>query len=279
MTKVYDRKIKKVIDEEDFGGAFLDKIYSSRILTWIMTGHFISFLYGLYNKSSASKKAIEKFIEDNNINMDLYKRENYKSFNEFFIRKLDSITIDNTNNVLISPVQGKLLVYSIDNHLDVKIKNNYYNLNELFAGEDLSDYKDGLVLVFRLSVSNYHRFHYIDDGFRIKRKKIRGKLHTVRDVSSKYKIYKDNYREYSILNTKKFGNIIYMEVGAVLVGKIINYNYFEFKRGEEKGYFLPGGSSVVLVVNGIKIDDDIFNNSLNGIETIVNVGERIGVLK
>ena len=133
--------------------------------------------------------------------------------------------------------------------------------------------------MFRLSVDNYHRFHYIDDGKTLKRKIIKGKFHTVSDASKKYKIYKENQREYSILDTENFGKMIYMEVGAMLIGKIINHNLPNFKKGEEKGYFLPGASTVVLVLNNIKIDEDILENSKNNIETLVEIGEKIGVVK
>lgn len=64
----------------------------------------------------------------------------------------------------------------------------------------------------------------------------------------------------------------------MLIGKIKNHNKTKFIRGEEKGYFLPGGSTVVLVMNNIKIDKDIIEYSNKGIETIVSVGEKIGII-
>ncbi len=278
MTKVYNRKLKKIIEVKHFGGNTLNKIYKSKLLTSITINPFISKLYGLYNSTYISKKKINNFIKDNNIDMSIYEDKKYNSFNDFFIRKINKINIDKNNNHLISPVQGYLSVYKIKKDLKVEVKNNTYTLDELFSEEDLSSYKNGTILIFRLALNNYHRFHYIDDGKRIKRKIIKGKLHTVSDSSKDYKIYKENQREYSILKTKNFGNVIYMEVGALLVGKIVNYNYDTFTRGMEKGYFLPGGSTVILVLKDIKIDQDILKNSKENIETIVEVGERIGVL-
>ena len=67
-----------------------------------------------------------------------------------------------------------------------------------------------------------------------------------------------------------------MEVGALLIGKIINHDLDTFKRGEEKGYFLPGGSTVIIIANNIKVDKDILENSKNNIETLVEVGEKVG---
>jgi phosphatidylserine decarboxylase len=87
-----------------------------------------------------------------------------------------------------------------------------------------------------------------------------------------------NQREYSILQTENFGKIVQMEVGAMMVGKIVNHNLKKFKRGIEKGYFLFGGSTVVLMIKEgiVEIDSDIIGNSRNSIETKVRALETIG---
>ena len=272
MTKVFDRKLKKVIEVKHFGGTKLNKIYKNRLLTLITTSKIISKIYGKYNSTKLSRKKIDRFIKNNNIDMNMYKDKKYNSFNDFFIRKLKRLKINKKG--FISPCNGKLLVYKISNDLNLTIKNINYHISDLI-NEEL-DYSNGYIFVYRLSLDDYHRFHYIDDGKRIKRVRIKGRLHTVSESSNKYKVYKENEREYSILETKNYGKIIYMEVGALLVGKIINYDKSTFKRGEEKGYFLPGGSTVIIIANNIKVDKDILEYSKMNIETIVHVGERIG---
>ena len=273
MTKVYNRKTKQTEEVRHFGGSKLNNIYKSKILTRITTSKLVSKVYGLINSTSLSKRKISKFINENNIDMNLYEDKEYKSFNDFFIRKHKKLNISKTG--LISPCDGKLLVYKIKNDLDVNIKGITYNIKELF-NDDLDYFKDGYMLIYRLSLDNYHRFHYIDDGKRLKRIKVKGRLHTVSESSKEYKIYKENEREYSILDCNNIGRIIYMEVGALLVGKIINYDLEKFKRGEEKGYFMPGGSTIVVLVNNVKIDSDIIKYSSKGIETIVTTGEKVG---
>ena len=272
MTKVYNRKTKKFEEIKHFGGNKLDKIYKVPFLTRITTSKYISRIYGWYNQTKHSKKKISKFISENNINMKLYKKEDYSCFNDFFIRQKKKIKVDKEG--FISPCDAKLLVYRINKNLKINIKNQIYSLEELID-ENIS-YKNGYIFIYRLSLDDYHRFHYIDDGKRIKRKKYSGRLHTVSSSSHKYKIYKENEREYSVLETKNFGKIIYMEVGALLIGKIINYDLDTFKRGQEKGYFLPGGSTVIIIANNIKVDEDILKNSKNNIETIVTTGEKVG---
>ena len=71
-----------------------------------------------------------------------------------------------------------------------------------------------------------------------------------------------------------------IEVGALLVGKIKNKKKSgSFYKGEEKGYFMYGGSTVIIMIekNKIIIDKEIINNSLSGYETYVKYGEKIGI--
>ena len=105
-------------------------------------------------------------------------------------------------------------------------------------------------------------------------------FHTVQPISLKhYNYYKTNSREYTILNTNNFGKVIDIDIGAMGVGRIRNnHEEYTFKKGEEKGYFEFGGSTIVLLVKKgtVDIDKDILENSKEGIETIVKYGEAIG---
>lgn len=273
MTQVYNRKTNRIEEVKHFGEKSLKVIYSSKLLTNIATNKIISKIYGLYNRSILSKHKIKKFIKDNNINMSLYKDKKYRSFNDFFIREYKNITFNKKD--FISPCDSKLLVYKIDKNLKVKVKNFEYTVEELL-NENIDDLKDSYMFIYRLSVDDCHRYYYLDDGTLEKRVRVKGKLHTVSDSSSKYKIYRENEREYSILNTKNFGKVIYMEVGALLIGKIVNHDLKSFKRGEEKGYFLPGGSTIIVIAKNIKVDKDILEYSKKNIETLVSIGEKVG---
>ena len=273
MTQVYNRKTNRIEEVKHFGQKSLSVIYSSKLLTNIATNKIISKIYGLYNRSILSKHKIKSFIKDNNIDMSLYKDKKYRSFNEFFIREYKTITFNKKD--FISPCDSKLLVYKIDKNLKVKVKNFEYTVEELL-NENISNLKDSYMFIYRLSVDDCHRYYYLDDGTLEKRVRIKGKLHTVSDSSSKYKIYRENEREYSILNTKHFGKVIYMEVGAMLIGKIVNHDLKEFKRGDEKGYFLPGGSTIIVIAKNVKVDKDILEYSKKNIETLVSIGEKVG---
>lgn len=203
MTKVYNRKTLKIEEIKHIGEKPLNIIYKNKTLLKIATSKPISKVYGIYNNTPISKIKINKFIKQNNIDIDLYENKKYKTFNQFFIRKLKNIKIEQEKNTLISPCNSKLSVYKIKENLKVNIKNHEYTLDELFDNENLENYKNGYILIFRLAVDDYHRYHYIDDGKLIKNKNIKGKYHTVSSTSKNHKIYKENHREYSILETKK----------------------------------------------------------------------------
>ena len=285
MIKIYDRKNKKYYEEKEKGNGVLKLLYNTfigRIILKIIIHPVISKLGSIYNKSYFSKFKISRFIKTHNIVIEDFEEKNYKSFNDFFTRDIKSKKRPFSKDKIhfISPADSKLLVYNITEDLKLNIKDSTYTLNELVNNEeDLSEYKNGLCLVFRLTIDDYHHYCYPDNGVLIKNNFIKGKLHTVRSISKNYKIYKVNQREYSILNTENFGEIIYIEVGALMVGKIINSNKCKFLKGEEKGHFELGGSTIVILLkdNQIKIDKDILENSKKDIETKVRYREKIGV--
>lgn len=77
--------------------------------------------------------------------------------------------------------------------------------------------------------------------------RIPGVFHTVNPLAGEiYPIYKENTREFSVLKSQHFGNILMMEVGALMVGRICNEKEnCPVHRGEEKGKFEFGGSTVI----------------------------------
>ena len=283
MIKIYNRKTKKYVVEEQYGQNILNFLYNKkigRILLKIVINPLFSKIYGSYKKSRLSKKEINKFIEKYNINISKYKEKEYKSFNDFFTRKLKTTTSKFIDKDFISPAESRLLVYKITEDLEVNIKGTNYRIKDLIKEELDNSYKNGNVLVFRLSMENYHRYCFIDNGTLIKQKKLKGKLHTVSSISKDYKIYKENKRVINFLKLDNLDEVIVIEVGALLVGDIINYDIKSFKKGDEKGYFNIGGSTIVVITKDkIIIDKDILKNSKENIETFVNYKERIGEIK
>ena len=233
--------------------------------------------------SFLSKIIIKPFIKSNNINMDDYKETKYKCFNDFFIRQIkeEKRPYDKRKNMFISPCDAKLTYYKINNNLKFKVKNSTYTLQSLINDNKMAlKYKDGILLVFRLSPDDYHRYIFTDDGIILNNYKINGFFNTVNPiVYDKYKVFKENTRECTFIKTNNFNDIIQIEVGALLVGKINNkVTSGVVSKGMEKGYFMYGGSTIIIVLekDAVMLDKEIIDNSKKGYETCVKCGEKIG---
>lgn len=244
---------------------------------------FWSKLGGKILDHSISKLLIPAFIEKNKIDLGLYENKEYQSFNDFFTRKIrpECRMIDEEVSHLIAPCDGKLSVYPITEEARFCVKNTWYTMESLVKNKKIAkNFEGGQLLLFRLTVDDYHRYCYVDDGLKSKNHLIRGVFHTVNPIANDvYPIYKENTREYTLLKSDHFGTMMIMEVGALLVGRITNHHSQQrVQRGTEKGKFEYGGSTIIVCLekNQVKMDLDIKKNSSENKETAVQMGERIG---
>ncbi len=266
---------------------FLADAYASpvgRSLMKFLSNPLFSQLGRIIMNSRFSTCAIMKFAEKNNIDLSEYEERKFCSFNDFFTRKIKNgkrfVTKDDT--ILVSPSDGKVSAYEITNSSEFVVKNSVYSVKSLLRDSKLAErYIGGTALIIRLSVDDYHRYIYPCNGLKSHNRKIKGLLHTVNPVVSKYlPVYKENSREYCMIRSDNFGDVIQMEVGALMVGKITNadMNKCRIYRGGEKGYFEFGGSTIILLLekDKVRVCDDLFENTKKGYETKVKQGEALG---
>ena len=249
----------------------------------IMTKPFITALMGAYMDTRLSTKRIEGFVRRNGIDMSEYVECGYRCFNDFFTRSIKpgARPVSFDPDVLISPCDGYMSAYRISSDSVFSIKDSYYNVEDLVGGSEIAqEYLSGTCLVLRLGVENYHRYCYIDDGFKSRNYHIPGRYHPVQPiVVRKHPVFIQNTREYTVLYTKNFGIVTQIEVGACLVGRICNHHEAGvIRRGKEKGYFCFGGSTIVLLFKegAVDIPQEVFDSTSEGKEAIVKYGETIG---
>ncbi len=265
---------------------FLQNLYGSklgRVCLKILVKPFVTKTGGWFLNRRISCIAIKPFIKKSGICMDEYENRNFKSYNDFFTRKIRPglRPVDFTSDHFISPCDGKLTVYPITENTEFVIKNTKYTMESFIRNKELAEeYKGGQILVFRLTVDDYHRYCFSDNGYIWNNIRISGVFHTVNPTANDYyPIYKENERNLSLFESENFGSMLIIEVGALMVGKIVNYKEnIAVKRGEEKGRFEFGGSTIVICLkkNAVKIDEDILCNSEENIETKVKYGMAIG---
>ena len=151
---------------------------------------------------------------------------------------------------LISPCDGWMSAFPIEADSSFCIKGSRYRLQDLIQDQELAkQFYDGDCLIFRLCASDYHHYSYIDDGYQGENHYIPGMLHSVQPIAcDAYPVYTLNRRVWTLLQTEHFGPVIQTEVGAFVVGGIVNENENNhFLRGMEKGRFELAGSTIVLM--------------------------------
>ncbi|MBR6917421.1 MAG: phosphatidylserine decarboxylase, partial [Clostridia bacterium] len=214
---------------ENKESASLRFLYGSvpgRVLLRCIYGRWQSKLAGKYLDSRLSKRLIKGFVEKHGIDLSEYEKDTFDSFNDFFTRKIkpERRPFDSAASSLCSPCDGNLSAYRIDADTVFPVKQSEYTVTELLCDEKLAaKFKDGICVVIRLCVDNYHRYAYIDSGTKEENVYIKGKLHTVRPIALQhYPVFVRNCREYTVMHTENFGDVVQIEVGALLVGKIKN---------------------------------------------------------
>ncbi len=252
----------------------------------IVKRKFISEFYGKQMDKRESKFKIPKFVDDLKIDMGEAEKEYFDSFNDFFIRKLkkEARPIDQREDVLVSPADGKILYFEDLSKVDTFfVKGSEFSLERFLSDKKLYDkYSDGSFAIIRLAPVDYHRYHLPIGGHVSETKDIEGDYYSVSPYAVKHNIdiYFENKRSITEITSSNMGSLLMVEVGATMVGSIIQSKQgpYEGNKGDEKGYFKFGGSTVILVFEKgkIEIDKDIIENTKNGLETKIYMGEKIG---
>ena len=278
------KKVSNITNQDKLLSFLYTNIFGRMLLKPLIQPQ-VSKLAGRYLSSAHSKWLISKFIERNEINMDIYEECDYSSFNDFFTRKIkpDCRPVQEDLDVLISPCDCLATVYPIQENTTFSIKNTEYTLRSLLRSPRLAKrFRGGYAYVLRLTVEDYHRYLYSVSGKQSKNYHIDGTYHTVNPIANDYlPIYKENTREYTVIHSKEFGDVLQMEVGALLVGKISNHKQSTVvTRGEEKGFFEYGGSTIVVLTQKGRVTprSDLLTNSKNGYETKVLQAHPLGIL-
>ena len=285
MNNVIKDRNGEIVVTNEKQNILLKKLYGTvcgRVILKALTAPAVSKAAGAFMDSRLSVPLIKRFIKSSGIDTSQYVMKKFRSYNEFFTRRVKRgmRPIDRMPSHFISPCDSKLTVYKIGKSSVFRIKGSRYRVSDLIQNDFLAKrYEGGYCMIFRLEVDDYHRYCYIDSGTKTENTFINGELHTVNPIALEhYNIYKRNCREYTVLHTENFGDVVQVEVGAMMVGRIVNrHGAAEVVRGEEKGKFEFGGSTIVLLVQEdmIRIDDDILRNSAENIETVVKYGEKV----
>ena len=287
-VRFYNRYTSQIETEAIYGESYLKFIYGNplgKLALWAAVKRAIfSKWYGFRMSSDHSVEKIVPFISEYNLDSSLFldRPESFRSFNDFFSRKLktESRPITGEQNELVFPADGRhIVVKDLSSKQNIWAKGQSFDLNSLLGSKKRAErFKYGSALISRLCPTDYHRFHFPCQGVASTAELINGHLYSVNPLALKKNISYlwQNKRSITELKSDTFGNICLLEIGATCVGSIEQtYQQGNISKGQEKGYFSFGGSMTIIFTEPKKVtfSSDLLEHSENGTEIYAVMGD------
>lgn len=254
--------------------AFLYGTAFGRFLTQLILKSHADRLAARFLGTRLSRPFIGWYAGRNNIPLTAEQKKSFRSYQEFFIRTRPDVPMDVAPDHLISPCDGWLSAFPIREDSSFAIKGSRYRLEDLLQdGELARSFHGGDCLIFRLCPTDYHHYWYVDDGWQGENHYIPGVLHSVQPIACEtYPVYTLNARCWTLLTTEHFGPVVQIEVGALMVGGIVNdQENAQMRKGTEMGHFELAGSTIVLLLQKNRV------RLLPALREKLNSGEEVRV--
>ena len=283
-----------VQEEQVYGGFWIKALYGTflgRAISALIAAPPFSRFYGWLQDRPKSKRKVKPFIEKFEIKMTDFLPEEgrstddpYSTFNQFFTRRVtETARPFAQGEAFPAPCDARYFAYAaLDDEVSIPVKGSYFKASALLNHPKWNAvFEGGPGFIARLCPVDYHRFHFPDDGEVLETWRVPGALHSVNPWALAFRddIFMINERQVSILATENFGKLAYVEVGATCVGRIVQtYSAPQFSRGDEKGMFLFGGSTVIVLGEPGRwcLDERMADNTERGLETYRKMGQAIG---
>ena len=238
-----------------------------------------------------------KFFKVNMQEASKQKPDDYKTFCDFFTRKLKPgiHKINKSKNAIVSSCDGKILEYGkIKDNKFLQVKGKTISINEImfYDKKIQNQYIDGSFVTIYLSPKDYHRVHMPYDGKLERTIHIPGRLfsvatHAVKQIKN---LYCKNER--LVCNFKNLDSkfaVIFVaainvssietswrgEISPPYPKKTITTDYMKKKvmlsKGDEVGMFKSGSTVILLFDRKYKLAESLKKNKL------IRVGEKIGI--
>lgn len=292
-----DRVSGKQETEQVYGGSALKLLYGTGLMSRLLGPFlvqalaklpFFSSFYGYLQRRPASAKKVLPFIRQFGLDAAEFAQNpaSYTSFDDFFTRKLkaSSRPIAAGDDVAIIPADARYWFYPrFDAAEGIVVKGETFDLATLVGDAALAArYQQGAMAIARLCPTDYHRYHFPMDCLPGQTQLINGWLYSVNPAAIKrdVQIFTQNKRTLCQLQTERCGTVLFMEIGATCVGAIHQTYHPEQPclKGDEKGYFSFGASSLILLFEpgAIQFDQDLVDATAQGIEIRCLMGQSMG---
>jgi phosphatidylserine decarboxylase len=289
----FNRYTQRVEAEQIYGEGFLRWIYGSLsgrlALHAVAKRGFFSRWYGWRMDRAASRAKVAPFIQNFRVDPGEFADapESFRTFNEFFYRKLKpgARLIAGDARTAVFPADGRHLGFADVSRMEgIFVKGAVFSLGELLRDRELAErFQRGSMVLSRLCPVDYHRYHFPVGGLATEPRLLNGWLYSVSPIALRrnIRIFTENKRAITRIESPEFGTVLMLEVGATNVGSF-EYTFTPNTRvakGAEKGYFKFGGSSTITLFEPgrVKLDADLLVHTAERRELYARMGDRLGV--
>lgn len=286
----FNRLTQRLETETVYGEGPLRFVYENPLgqlaLHALVKRSMFSAWYGSRMDSPASAAKIAPFIKEYGVDVSEFAdpMEGYKSFNDFFYRKLKPAArpIVADEDAIALPADGRhLVIPDVSQCRDFLVKGIRFDITALLGDSGLSSrFEKGSVLISRLCPTDYHRFHFPCGGIAESPRKIHGALFSVSPIAlmKRPTIFWENKRYVTRMRTQGLGDVVFLEVGATCVGSVVHTSTPGqiICKGDEKGYFRFGGSCVITLFEPgrVRFSADLLEHSAKGREVYARMGDE-----
>lgn len=290
---VFERTKKQIFYEKVYGKTFLSLLYPShswmRRIVWpalqlLCRFPFISALYGWLQNRPGSKKKIAPFIHTFGVDASEFEKEDFSSFNDFFVRHLKP-SARPLGQGIVAPADGRYrFIPNIQVADTFYVKGQQFDLKTFLQDRELAHtFAKGSLVIARLAPPDYHRYHYPAGGVASMPRFIPGPLFSVNPLALRQRLsYLTSNKRFITEISGEYGRMLFVEIGATNVGSIHHTGLLEgpVKKGAEKGYFAFGASAIALLFEPgrIQFEDDLLR-APKECEIRCLVGQTIATLK
>ena len=240
--------------------------------------------YGDFLDTPASAAGIDTFAEMPNYNVDDYfvSPSGWLTFNQFFAREMRPgkrpVAAPRDDSVVVSPADAVFKGhYPIDEDSTITVKSAKWAIADLLADSPYADaFQGGTYAHSFLYVDDYHRYHVPVAGVVREIHNISGRVYL--DVRKKEDgsfdiIDGDTYqfnqeRGLIVIDSPEVGLVAVLPIGMAYVSSVNLTPEVgaELRKGDEFGFFLFGGSDIVMLFqkDAVELDAEVGTKYLQG---------------
>ena len=143
--KYVDRESGRIQIENVYGEKWLDWLYHNPVgeatLWTIAKRKIVTSLYGDAMEKPTSADKIMPFVKEYDVDLSISQSQTFRSFNDFFIRKLkpEARPIVADSLAVASPADGKILAYENVNNSDFYIKGFRFKVDSFLDNKELAE--------------------------------------------------------------------------------------------------------------------------------------------